>query len=67
MTLTHRYTTIDRLARPLHPTEAHVVAVATLKGVHVRACTCGWLIYANNDLDAFCTFKEHLAEVARVR
>lgn len=63
----HRFVTIDRMPRPLHPVEAKFIAVATCAGVYVRACTCGDIIYANNDIDAYCRWKEHVAAAKAAR
>lgn len=53
-------------AMPLHPVEAMIVAAVTDAGQHVRqCCTCRILINGNNELDMFCNYKTHLADVAK--
>jgi hypothetical protein len=50
---------------PLHPVEAVIVAAITDAGQWVRQCTCRILVNGNNELDMFCNYKSHLADVAR--
>jgi hypothetical protein len=52
-------------AMPLHPVEAMIVAAVTDAGQWVRQCSCRILVNGNNELDMFCNYKSHLADVAR--
>ena len=53
--------------RGLHPHEARIIAVASRKGVWVRVCVCGDLVFGNNEVDLFCNFKEHRARKEAAR
>lgn len=62
--MTHRLLPIG--ARPLHPTEAFICAVATRSGSFVGQCSCGTLIVGRNDIDRYVRYKEHRDAVAAV-
>ena len=53
-------------ARPLHPTEALLVSMATARGAWVRTCTCGLMLIGNNEVDVFIRWRQHRDTVARI-
>lgn len=64
MNAAHRLLPIGAL--PLHPTEAFIVTVATRNGSFVGQCSCGTLMIANNEIDRYVRFKEHVAAAQAV-
>lgn len=47
--------------RPLHPVEVAIVAKLTAHGNHVRQCSCGMLIAAQDEIDVRRRYREHYA------
>lgn len=45
--------------RPLHQTEAFLVARTTARGIWAGQCSCGLLVFGANEVDRFVIWREH--------
>lgn len=50
-------------SRPLHPTEARLLTAALDKGVYVRRCTCGQLLFGATVEAVDEAWRDHLRHI----